>query len=284
MGLCTMRELILDAKKGGYAVPAFNICNLETIQAVLETAQELNAPVILQAHWLEAYYSSPETVTAMIRTEAEHRNVKYAIHLDHGASYEDTVRCIRGGFTSVMYDGSQLPLEENIANLKKVCETAKAVGVTVEGEIGTIGQTSEMGEQLEKVYLTDSSDAEKICRDTEIDCLAVAIGNAHGFYTAEPKLDFERLSEIASRVKIPLVLHGGTGIPEDQIRRAITMGICKINFSSVLRRAFIDGIHDFIKENPEEISLMDIMANGKKNMKEKLKESMEMCMCVDKAK
>lgn len=282
MKLCTMKELIGRAYHEHYAVPAFNICNLETIQGVLEAAQDMRAPVILQAHWLEAYYSSPETVVSIIKSVAGQKDVQVAIHLDHGASYEDTVRCVRGGFTSVMYDGSQLPLDENIANLKKVCEMAKAVGVTVEGEIGTIGQTSEMGETLDQVYMTDPADAKRISDETAIDCLAVAIGNAHGFYTSEPKLDFERLSEIAKVVRVPLVLHGGTGIPCDQIQRAITMGISKINFSSVLRKAFITNMNGYINGNPDEISLMDVMTHGKDAMKLAVKDSIGMCMCDNK--
>ena len=282
MGLCTMKELIDKAHDEKYAVPAFNVCNLETIQGILECAEELHAPVILQAHWLEAYYSSPKTVVAMIRLVAEGKNVQYAIHLDHGATYEDTVRCVQGGFTSVMYDGSQLPLDENIQNLKKVCEMAKAVGVTVEGEIGTIGQTSEMGEALERVYLTDPQEAARLSKETGIDCLAVAIGNAHGFYKQEPKLDFERLAEIAAVVEVPLVLHGGTGIPCDQIQKAITMGISKINFSSVLRRAFLSSVGEFLKNEPDTIEFMDTMRKGKEALKEAAKNAMEMCMCCDR--
>lgn len=282
MKLCTMKELIDRAHKEHYAVPAFNICNLETIQGILEKAEEMRAPVILQAHWLEAYYSLPETVVAMIKIIAENKDVEIAIHLDHGATYEDTIRCIRGGFTSVMYDGSQLPLDENITTLKKVCEVAGFVGVTVEGEIGTIGQTSEMGEKLDRVYMTDPQEAARIANETDIDCLAVAIGNAHGFYVEDPKLDFTRLDEIRKLVKVPLVLHGGTGIPEDQIQKAITMGISKVNFSSVLRRAYIDRVHEYLNEKPDEISIMDIMSSAKESMKKKVEECILMCMCDHK--
>jgi len=279
MELVTMKELMKEAILGGYAVPAFNVCNLETIQGVLEQAQEMGAPVILQAHWLEAYYSSPKAVAAMAKEIADNKKVRFAIHLDHGAAYEDTVRCMQGGFTSVMYDGSSLPLDDNISNLKKVVEMAAAVGVTVEGEIGTIGQTDELGNKLDNAYLTDPRDAKRLVDETGIDCLAVAVGNAHGFYLEDPKLDFTRLQEITELVKIPLVLHGGSGIPCDQIQKAIMMGIAKINFSTILRNAFIRSINDFMTANPDELGLMDILKVGKEAMKLQVKEVIEMCMC-----
>ncbi|MDC7288446.1 class II fructose-bisphosphate aldolase family protein [Blautia schinkii] len=282
MELCTMKELLQDAYRNGYAVPAFNVCNLENIQGILEAAEECRAPVIIQAHWLEAYYSSPETVVSIVKAEGERRRVRAAIHLDHGAAYEDTVKCVRGGFTSVMYDGSQLPLEENIANLRKVCEMARAVGVTVEGEIGTIGQNSEIGDVLERVYMTDPMEAKRLADETQIDCLAVAIGNAHGFYTSAPQLDFKRLSAITELVKIPIVLHGGTGIPCDQLQKAIGMGVSKVNFSSVLRKAFIKNMYSYMEHNPDEISLMDIMNSGKEAMKEIVRDCIDMCMCRDR--
>lgn len=282
MEIVKMKQLLEEARKGGYAIPAFNVCNLETVQGVLEQAEEMKAPVILQIHWLEAYYSSPKTMVDIIKNVAADKNVKIAIHLDHGATFEDTVRCVQGGFTSVMYDGSLLPLNENIANLKKVVEMAKAVGVTVEGEIGTIGQTSEMGEEIEGAYLTDPDDAKRLAEETGIDCLAVAIGNAHGFYKEDPQLDFTRLKEITDRVSIPLVLHGGSGIPCEQIQQGIRMGIAKINFSTVLRNAFIKETKQYMNDNPEELSIMDILIAGKTAMKEKVKESIEMCMCQGK--
>lgn len=280
--LAAMNELITKAHAGHYAVPAFNVCNMENIQGILETAQEMRAPVIVQAHWLEVNYAGAATIVDMVKNIGADMDVTAAVHLDHGATFEDTIRCLRGGFTSVMYDGSLLPLEENIANLKKVVEMAHTVGVTVEGELGTIGQTSEMGEQIEGAYLTDPYQAGRLAKESGIDCLAVAIGNAHGFYTAEPKLDFERLQEIADQVSIPLVLHGGTGIPCEQIQKAITMGISKVNFSSALRKACITKMHEFLNEKPDEISLMDIMAAGKDALKTEVKKAIEMCMCADK--
>lgn len=284
MKLVSMKKLIARAHEEHYAVPAFNVCNMENIQGILEVAQEMHAPVIIQAHWLEADYAGAKTVVEMVKCLGESMDVEVAVHLDHGATFEDTVKCLRGGFTSVMYDGSLLPLEENIANLTKVVEMAHAAGVTVEGELGTIGQTGEMGEKIEGAYLTDPASAKQLVRETGIDCLAVAIGNAHGFYLAEPKLDFVRLKEIADMVEVPLVLHGGTGIPCEQIQKAITMGISKVNFSSALRKACISRIHEYLNEKPDEISLMDIMAAGKEALKTEVRKSIKMCMCADKSR
>ncbi|MCC8180543.1 MAG: class II fructose-bisphosphate aldolase family protein [Planctomycetes bacterium] len=282
MELVTVKELMQEAHKSHYAVPAFNICNLETIQAVLEQAEHDSAPVIIQAHWSEAYYSSPRAVVEMVRSVGSNKRGVVAVHLDHGSSYEDAVRCVQGGFTGVMYDGSQLPVDENIAILQKVVELAGYAGVSVEGEIGTIGQTSETGEKLEKAYLTDPQEAGRLAAETGIDCLAVAIGNAHGFYAEKPELDFDRLREITNLVKIPLVLHGGTGIPKEQIQQSISMGVSKVNFSTALRETFIRGMRLHMEANPEELGLMNILAAGKNLMKQAVRDGIAMCLCQGK--
>lgn len=282
MELVTVKELMGEAQKGQYAVPAFNICNLETIQGVLEQADQSRAPVIIQAHWSEAYYSSPRTVVEIVESVGKNKHGAVAVHLDHGASYEDAVRWIQGGFTGVMYDGSQLPLDENINVLQKVVELAGFAKVSVGGEIGTIGQTSETGEKLEKAYLTDPKDAQRLVNESGIDCLAVAIGNAHGFYLEKPELDFARLAEITALVRVPLVLHGGTGIPREQIQQAITMGVCKVNFSTILRDSFIRGMRTYMDSKPDDLGLMNILGSGKNLMKEAVKDAIGMCMCQGK--
>ncbi len=278
MILYPMKDLLVKAYKNNYAVPAFNVCNLENIQSVLKVANEKRSPVIIQAHFLEVYYAGAKTLVDMVRDVGADMDLEVAVHLDHGESIENVMRSIQGGFTSVMYDGSPLPLEENIANTRKVVEFAHAAGVTVEGEIGTIGQTTEMGEKIENAYLADAGSAERLANETGIDCLAVAIGNAHGFYRESPQLDFNRLEEITEKVSIPLVLHGGTGIPGDQIQQAVKMGIAKINFSTALRSAFINGIKSHLAEKPDDLGLMDIMATGSRAMEGALANSIELCM------
>jgi len=277
-----MKNLLEDAYQRHYAVPAFNVCNMENIQCVLSVANELRSPVIIQAHYLEVEYAGAKNLADIAKNVGADLDLDIALHLDHGATYEHAIRCIQGGFSSVMYDGSAAPLEDNIAGLRRVVLAGRAAGVTVEGEIGTIGQTTEFGGKIENAHLTDPASAERLVRESEADCLAVAIGNAHGFYTADPKLDFDLLQEIARRVSVPLVLHGGTGIPKEQIRQAIPMGIAKINFSTALRSAFIKSMKSFMDANPDELGLMDILAAGSKQMKAVIRDSIDMCMSAGK--
>lgn len=277
MQLVPMKTLLDSGLREHYAIPAFNVCNMESIQAVLETAAELRMPVILQAHYLECAYAGESNIVHMATEIGRNLDVQAAIHLDHGVSLEDAVRCIRGGFSSVMYDGSQYSLKENAAVLKQIVKLAHMVGVTVEGEVGTVGNTSEMGETLESVQLTDPNEAQWLVEETGVDCLAVGIGNAHGFYTEKPQLDFGRLEEIRRRVTVPLVLHGGTGLPEEQIRRAITMGIAKVNFSSALRRAYIGAVGKHLEEKPDELSMMDLFTAAKEKMKDEIRHCFALC-------
>ena len=278
-----MRKLLDEGRAGGYAIPQFNICNLETVQTVLAVADELRSPVILGAHWLEVNYAEPRTLVDMIRNVGRDLELDVAVHLDHGATYKDVMRCINGGFTSVMYDGSAHPIEENVEVTRRVVEAAAPVGITVEAETGTIGDTDEFGQRLEKSNRGDASEAVKLA-DTGIDCLAVAIGNAHGFYKGPPELDFGLLETIAGLVNIPLVLHGGTGIPREDIQRAITMGISKINFSTALRAAFIGAMRDHLAANPDELGLMDILSAGATKMREPIADCIDLCMSAGHAR
>lgn len=277
MQIVPMKVLLDRAVQRHYAVPAFNVCNMENIQAVLETAAQLRLPVILEAHYLECAYAGESNIVHMVTEIGREMDVQAAVHLDHGACLEDAVRCIRGGFSSVMYDGSQYPLKENAAVLKEIISLAHIVGVTVEGEIGTVGNTSETGELLHSAHLTDPEEAQRLVDETGVDCLAVGIGNAHGFYTERPQLDFARLEEIRKRVGVPLVLHGGTGIPEEQIRQAITMGIAKVNFSSALRRAYISTVRAHLEQKPDELSMMELFGEAKESMKDEIRRCFALC-------
>lgn len=280
MQLVSMKELMDHAFANNYAVPAFNVCNMEMMRGVLETAAELRSPVILGIHPHEvAYFGNAATAVAVATSLAAQFEGKFAIHLDHGGSLNEVMHCVRGGFSSVMFDGSPLPLEENISITKKIVELTRPIGVTVEAEIGTIGMTSEFGEKLENAHLSDPVSAQRLA-ETGIDCLAVAIGNAHGWYDGVPKLEFELLETIVQRVKIPLVLHGGSGIPVESIRRAIRMGIAKVNVGIALRQAFINEMKDFMEKNPEETGVMSILGSAKDKMKVPVKQYMEMCMSI----
>lgn len=284
MSLYPMKTLMADAHAKGYAVPAFNCANLEMIQCVLRTAAALKAPVILGIHPVEIdYMGSAAIAVAIAKGVAADLNVDYAIHQDHGDSVETCIRSIRGGFTSVMYDGSHLPIANNAANAREVVKIAHACGVTVEGEVGTIGMTDEFGAKLENAHLCDPDMAEELA-NTGIDCLAVAIGNAHGFYTETPELRFDLVEEINKRVTIPLVLHGGTGIPRDQVQHAIKMGVAKMNVGTALRYAFVKAAADTIASSVvKDLPLMTMGTAGIAAGAEVVREYMDICMCAGRS-
>jgi ketose-bisphosphate aldolase len=213
----------------------------------------------------------------MIEELARARKLRMAIHLDHGPSYEFALRCIRYGFSSVMFDGSRLPFEENVEVTRRVVEAARATGVSVEGELGTIGNTTEMGETIAAAFLTDPDQAGDFVARTGIDCLAPAFGTAHGLYHSEPKLDFERLARIKAAARVPLAMHGGTGVPAEQVRRAIELGVAKINFSTILRKSFIDRMRQYMDEHPDDLMTMNILGEAARAMKGSVKEMITMC-------
>ncbi len=279
MSIVTAGELLTDARAGRYAVAAFNTNNLEYLQAILEAAAELSSPVIVSAAKSEIDYMNGLTFVAMVKTLSANLPIRLAIHLDHGPSYEEAVRCINYGFTSVMYDGSRLPLEENIATTKKVVEAAHSCGISVEGEIGVIGQAADSPEGLkaESDGLASPVDCERFVKETGVDFFAAAIGNAHGLYTKKPKLDFDRLTDIARRTRVPLVLHGGTGIPVEDIKKAISISVAKINFSTIMRQGYIETMRKTLEANPGELDLMKLLTPSKLAMKEIAKQHMLMC-------
>ena len=278
----TLSQLLSPARQESYAVPHFNVCNLETVQTVLAVAEEMRSPVILGVHPLEVEYAGARTIVELVRSVGEGRPLDVAVHLDHGTTREVVMQCVQGGFTSVMYDGSALGLDENTGQTKWVVDVAAAAGLSVEGEIGAIGQTGEFGERVAHPQSADVASAVALAA-TGIDCLALAYGSAHGFYTAEPRLDFDLLAAVAERVDIPIVLHGGTGIPEDQIQKSIDLGVAKINFSAVLRRAFISAMRDHLDAQPDELSIMAVLAAGSERMKEPLRKCMALCRSAGRA-
>ena len=239
--------------------------------------------MIIQAAGSEVSYAGGYCFVEMVKQVGRDFNVPVAVHLDHGASFEEACNCIRYGFTSVMFDGSSLPFEKNIEVTRKLKEVTKAVGVTLEGELGTIGQTTEMGEYVKNAYLTDPEAAKAFVESTGVDCIAVAIGNAHGLYKDEPNLDFDRLRKIRELVNVPIVMHGGTGLPEAQIKKSITMGIAKINFSTALRKAYIDNIKKYMAEHPEDLMVMNIFNYGSAGFQQAVEESIRMCGSENKA-
>ena len=242
----TSKEMIYAARKGGYAVPAFNAENLEMVQAIIEAAEEARSPVMIQTTPSTVKYITLRQAVAMVKADADAATVPVSLHLDHCESYEDVMAAVEAGYTSVMIDGSKLPYEENIAVTKKVVEDAHKAGVTVEAELGTVGG-KEDGHSAEIAY-TDPAEALDFFSKTGVDIFAVAIGTAHGFYKGEPKLNFELLEKLAEKIEAPLVLHGGSGVPDEMIKRTISLGINKVNYATELRAAMTKAVREALTD------------------------------------
>jgi fructose-bisphosphate aldolase, class II len=252
--MLTTGKVILDvANEHNFAVPAFNISDWAMFQGIVEISEETNAPLLVAIHPDEVRHIGREMITGII--ERSHRSsVPIAIHWDHGATYEQILEAIRIGFTSVMIDGSLKPFEENVAISRKVTESAHALGLSVEAELGTIGANDSYAEagSAEIIY-TDPDDAVTFVEQTGVDSLAVAIGTFHGLYPAhlKPELKLDLLKEIKSRVSIPLVLHGGSGNPDDEIREAAQIGINKINISTDIKIAYHNKMREVLGNDPK---------------------------------
>ncbi len=238
----TSKEMILEARRGGYAVPAFNAENLEMVQAIIEAAEEAKSPVMIQTTPSTVKYITLRQAVAMVKADAEVASVPVSLHLDHCESYEAVAAAIDAGYSSVMIDASKLPYEENIAVTQKVVAKARPLGITVESELGTVGG-KEDGHSADIAY-TDPDEALDFFTRTGIDIFAIAIGTAHGFYKGEPKLNFELLAKIKDMIDCPLVLHGGSGIPDEMIKRTIELGINKVNYATELRAAATKAVRE----------------------------------------
>ncbi|MFG2043452.1 ketose-bisphosphate aldolase [Dactylosporangium sp. NPDC048998] len=247
--MLTTGKAILDvANEHSFAVPAFNISDWAMFKGIVEISEETNAPLIVGIHPDEVRHIGREMIAGIIE-RSHNSSVPIAIHWDHGATYEQILQAVQYGFTSVMIDGSLKPFEENIAITKKVTDSAHVLGVSVEGELGTIGGNDSYAEAgaVEIIY-TDPDDAVTFIEQTGVDSLAVAIGTFHGMYPADlkPELKLDLLKEIKSKVQIPLVLHGGSGNPDDEIREAARIGINKINISTDIKVAYHDKMREVL--------------------------------------
>lgn len=249
MSLVNSRELLKDAQAHGYAVGAFNVENMEMMQAVVAAAEAEDAPLMLQTTPSTLRYAGPAVFAAMARAIAGAAKVPVAIHLDHGDSFELCRRAAWDGYTSLMIDGSKLPLEENIALVRRVVQMAgdQPGQPAVEAELGRLGGKEDSLEVKpgEDIY-TAPGEAARFTEETGIDSLAVAIGTAHGFYKGKPKLDFDRLSQLRDAVAVPLVLHGSSGVPDEDVQRAISLGVCKVNFATELRAAYTAAVREVL--------------------------------------
>ena len=282
MPLVTSEKMLLDAKKGGYAVGAFNVENMEMVKAVIAAAEELNAPVMLQTTPSTVKYASLEMYAAMVAAEAKKAKVPVCLHLDHGSSYELAVAAMEAGYTSVMIDGSHESFEDNIAVSKKVVEVAKAKGIPVEAELGKVGG-KEDDLEADADTNTDPGEAKEFVERTGVSSLAIAIGTAHGFYAGTPVLDKVRVSEIKALVEAPLVLHGASGLSEEDVKECVARGMCKVNFATELRVAYTDAVKKLLAEKPETFDPKKLGVVGMEAVKEIVKSRMLMCGCDNKA-
>lgn len=246
--LMNMKELLTAANKNNFAVPAFNISDYNMFNGIIEAAQEENAPVIIAVHPDELSHITPEMVKGMIE-RIHHSDVPAAIHLDHGGTFGQVITAIRAGFTSVMIDASGKPYEENAATCRKVCEAAHAVNVSVEGELGTIGNTDSVETTApDEILYTDPIQARDFIGKTGIDCLAIAIGTSHGIYPKDkkPELRIDILDEIKKVVDVPLVLHGGSSNKDSEIAKSVEHGVNKINISSDIKAAYYQKMREVL--------------------------------------
>lgn len=284
MSLVSSTEMLRRARAEGYCIGAFNVHTLEMLQAVVEAAQEARSPLILQTTVGTVKHLGPEYVAAIARVAAASVQVPIALHLDHCHDYELIERCIQAGYTSVMIDASMHPFTQNVELTKRVVELAHRTGVNVEAELGKVGGVEdELVVEEADAVLADPQECEEFAALTGVDTLAPAIGTAHGMYKGEPKIAFSRLEQIAGRVGVPLVLHGGSGIPEEQVKRAVSLGMAKMNVATELRIAFSNAIKEVFGENPEENDPRTYMKRAKQAVKNIAITKMAMCGCIGKA-
>lgn len=253
MPLVSMKEMLEKAKTGKYAVGQFNLNNLEFTQAILQAAQEEQSPVICGvSEGAGRYMGGFETVVAIVKGLMKEYGVTVpvAIHLDHGSGFDKCMQAMNAGFTSVMIDGSSLPLEENIALTQKVVEAAHAIGVSVEAELGRVGGQEDDVIVPEEVYAIPA-ECEKLVAETNVDCFAPALGSVHGPYKGEPNLGFKEMEEVMNLTSVPLVLHGGTGIPTNDIQHAISLGTAKINVNTENQIASAKRAREVLAEQPD---------------------------------
>jgi len=304
--LVTNKDLMVPARRNGYGVGAFNVNNLEAVLSVVEAAVEEKSPAIVAVTPSAIKYAGLPYISKIVRTAAELASVPLSLHLDHGEDFETASKCVGAGFTSVMIDGSHLKFEDNISLTKRVVDVAHPKGVSVEAELGRLAGVEESTVEEKDAILTDPAVAKDFVERTGVDTLAVAIGTSHGAYKfkAEPKLDFERLKLISKNVSLPLVLHGASsvpawiiekaakygaelggakGIPEENIQKAISLGIAKINIDTDLRLAWTATIREVLANSPKEFGPRKILGPAKEAMKQVVKGKMKLFGSTGKA-
>lgn len=264
-----MKDLLAVGKAHQFAVPAFNICSFDMLKAIMEEVEANNAPVILEIHPDEIEYLGDNFV-ATVREYAHRSKVPVVIHMDHGGTIKDVMRAIRNGYTSVMIDASRASYEENVALTKQVVELAHKVGVSVEAELGTIGNNGSAEGGADTIIYTDPDQAEDFVQRTGIDTLAVAIGTAHGLYPKDkkPELNMPLLKELNKRLDIPFVLHGGSGNPDKEVSESVQYGVRKVNLSSDLKSVFFEEVRRVLVDNPAMYEPNQVYPSANEKVKE----------------
>ncbi|MGE5455308.1 MAG: class II fructose-1,6-bisphosphate aldolase [Methylocystaceae bacterium] len=277
MPLVSVASLLSQAERGGYAVGAFNANNMEIVQAIVRAAELEQAPVIMQASQGAIKYAGLKFIAGIVRIAAESSDVPVALHLDHGTDFDQVVRCIGAGFTSVMCDASHHPLLENIAITRKVLDVARPLGISVEAELGRIGGTEDdIFVTAREAMYTDPEEALEFFKATGVDALAIAIGTAHGQYQGEPKLDFARLAKIRELTGCSIVLHGSSGVPDEQVVRAISLGVRKVNIDTNIREAFVAGLRAAASRDVQEIDPRKILGPAREAATELIREKIRL--------
>ncbi|ECE0730428.1 tagatose-bisphosphate aldolase subunit KbaY [Salmonella enterica subsp. houtenae] len=283
MSIISTKYLLRDAQAKGYAVPAFNIHNAETIQAILEVCSEMKSPVILAGTPGTFKHIALEEIYALCNAYSGSFGIPLALHLDHHESLDDIRHKVNAGVRSAMIDGSHFPFEENVKLVKSVVDFCHSRDCSVEAELGRLGGVEDdMSVDAENAFLTDPQEARRFLELTGVDSLAVAIGTAHGLYTKTPQIDFQRLAEIREVVDIPLVLHGASDVPDEYVRRTIELGVCKVNVATELKIAFATAVKKWFTENPEGNDPRYYMRVGMDAMKEVVRSKITICNSYEK--
>lgn len=281
--LVTAKEMLQKAREGKYAIGAFNVENMEMVMAVLAAAEAKNSPVIMQTTPGTIKYAGVDYYYANVAAAAKRSSVPVVMHLDHGDSFQRAMVAYRAGYTSIMIDGSKLPFEDNIDLTKRVVDACHPGDVYVEGELGKVGGKEDDLEGDDDNPYTDPEEAKIFVEKTGVDYLAIGVGTAHGVYKGIPKVNTDLIATIHDMVEVPLVLHGTSGVPDEQVITAVKNGICKVNYATDLRIAFTRGAKEFMAEHPEAFDPKKYSKQGMAEVQKYVEQKIEVCGSVGKA-
>lgn len=281
--LVTAKEMLQKAREGKYAIGAFNVENMEMVMAVLAAAEAKNSPVIMQTTPGTIKYAGVDYYYANVAAAAKRSSVPVVMHLDHGDSFQRAMAAYRAGYTSIMIDGSKLPFGDNIDLTKRVVDACHPGDVYVEGELGKVGGKEDDLEGDDDNPYTDPEEAKIFVEKTGVDYLAIGVGTAHGVYKGIPKVNTDLIATIHDMVEVPLVLHGTSGVPDEQVITAVKNGICKVNYATDLRIAFTRGAKEFMAEHPEAFDPKKYSKQGMAEVQKYVEQKIEVCGSVGKA-